>query len=182
MTSDNTTPLPERVALAYSKLSAVATDLNKASDELGTIITQIDTALKKLNLGVTVWITIAKRPAHPEDNDFWCETDQLGYAKLGGKWGIAIRSVGENISYSENSETGEWLFNDAPRTLRLQAIDNIEELLDGLAQVAIKTKEEIYGRLKDAQEVANAVTIASRGRVPLRGIPPPPKVGEGGVK
>lgn len=177
--STNTIPLPERVASSYSKLSAIAAELNDASDELGKTISQIDTALKKLNVGVVVWITIQARPADPNNGDFWHETDQLGYAKVNGKWGVAIRTVGEDVQDPDQCSDEEWLFNDAPRALRLQAIDKIPDLLDGLAQVAAKTKEEIRKRLKDAQEVADAVTKASGGRLPLRiGITPPPKVGE----
>lgn len=174
MAYDGTAPLPERVASAYSKLSAVASELNAASDEFGKTIDQIDSALKKLNLGVTVWIRIAKRPADPPNDDMWDESDLLGYAKIRGKWGIALQTTGEDISNPENCTSEMWLFNDAPRRLRLLAIDKIGELLDGLTQIAVKTKDEIRGRLKDAQDVADAVTKASGGRIPLRGIEPPP--------
>lgn len=179
MTYSGSTPLPERVSTAYAKLSAVAADLNDASDELGKTISQIDTALKKLNVGVIVWITIQARPADPNNGETWYEADHLGYAKVNGRWGVAIRTVGEDIQNPDHCSDEQWLFNDAPRALRLQAIDKIPDLLEGLAQVAAKTKEEIRKRLKDAQDVADAVTKASGGRLPLRGgITPPPKVGE----
>ena len=55
----------ERVSLAtqvqssYQQLSSAAADLNAISDELGKCITDLDTSLKKLNLGVTEWTLIS---------------------------------------------------------------------------------------------------------------------------
>ena len=178
MASNDSTPLPKRVASAFSKLSAVAVDLNAASDELGKTITQIDTALKKLSLGVIVWVTFASRGDDPDEGSGWQEADQIGYAKVNGQWGMTIRTIGENVAYPEQGTNEEWLFNDAPRALRLKAIDKIPEFLDALASMADQTTQQIRNKLKAAQDVADAVTIASGGRLPLRGgLTPPPRVG-----
>jgi hypothetical protein len=174
MPSNDTIPLPERASDSYSKLSLVSQELNSASDELGKAVTQIDAALKKLSLGVAVWVRLAERRADPGNNDFWDEFDEVGYSKVNGKWGIAIRTVGEDLQNPDHSSEERWLFNDAPRALRLLAIDKIADLLDALATKATKTKDDIRQRLGDAQAVADAVTKASGGRIPLRGIPPPP--------
>ncbi|MFZ1087073.1 MAG: hypothetical protein WAN35_19080 [Terracidiphilus sp.] len=158
---DEKAPLLERVASYYTQLSTVAADLNAVSDELGKSIAEIDLALKKLNLGITTWVTIYCGEGEPRLNDdtFWSQ--DLGYAKVAGKWGISLRTVaGEHYSTSPD-KIEEWQFNDAPRWLRLQAIDKIPDLLEKLSKDADKTTKAIRARLSETQAVAEAVKGAA---------------------
>jgi hypothetical protein len=168
--------LSERVQSAYMQLSAVASDLNAVSDELGKSIADLDLALKKLNLGVSVWVALGGWC--DEQNDYYHE--ELGYAKIGGKWGIALRTVSGNHSNPPEDEVEElWLFNDGPRNLRLSAIGKIPELLERLSTEAIETAKKIKGKLAEAQEVAEAVKSAANiNRVPFKSKPvlPPMKI------
>jgi hypothetical protein len=153
-------PLSERVQESYRQLYGVAADLNAISDELGKSIQELDAALKKLNLGVSVWVLIRGGNEAPEDPaEHWSE--ELGYAKVGGKWGIALRTISGNYAYPERDDVEAWLFNDAPRHLRLSAIGKIPELLDALSKEAAETSAKIMGKLAEAQEVAAAVKSAS---------------------
>src|SRR5271166_4568592 len=103
--------LTERVQSSYRELSAVAAALNTVSDELGKSITQLDSALKKLNLGVTVWVQLRGFDGDPNwDTSFWSE--DLGYAKIGGKWGISLRTVSGDIQDPDRAAVDEWLFNE----------------------------------------------------------------------
>ena len=103
--------------------------MNKVSDELGELIAKIDEALKKLNLGVSVWIKIVAYGADPGNDEFWEQTDKIGYAKVNGKWGISLRT--DQMDVRDGEERAEqWLFNDAPRLMRLSAIEKIPELLE----------------------------------------------------
>jgi len=180
MPSNESTPLPERVSSAYTKLSAVAKDLNSVSDELGELIARIDSALKKLNLGVSVWIKIAVRGADLLNDDPIEETDQIGYVKIRGKWGISLSTM--SLDVTDGSETFEqWPFNDAPRLMRLSAIDKIADLLEALTGKAAEMKDIVAGKLNDARSVAEAVTRTSGNRVLVRGAityPPTSKRGE----
>ena len=166
--SDEEIPLLERVAGYYSQLSTVAADLNAVSDELGKSIAEIDAALKKLNLGITTWVAIHGGDGSPYDDTFWSR--DIGYAKVSSKWGISLRTIDGQYSDIDRAETEEWLFNDAPRSLRLEAIDKIPELLEKLSKDAVKTTKEIRARLGEAQAVAEAVKSAAsrKVRVPLR--------------
>ena len=160
--SDEEIPLLERVASYYSQLSTVAADLNAVSDELGKSISEIDAALKKLNLGITTWVTIR------ESQEYYCDGSpfwrwSIGYAKVEGKWGISLSKVDGDLSNQDESNNEEWLFNDAPRSLRLEAIDKIPELLEKLSQEAVKTTKNIRARLGEAQAVAEAVKGAANG-------------------
>lgn len=154
------TPLPERVAAYYSKLSNVAADLNAISDALGKSITDIDESLKKLNLGISVWVEIYSGGDPYHDGSFW--NRDIGYAKVDGKWGISLRKVEGDYSHPDEESVEEWAFNEAPRSFRLEAIEKIPELLEKLTKEAVKTTKEIQAKLGDAQAVATAVKQAAR--------------------
>lgn len=148
------TALPERVFVSYQKLSVAASDINTASDELGEAVSELDAALKKLNLGVTAWTTI--RGTTNQAGDYWCD-DEIGFAKIGNKWGIALRKVSGN-QYDPESETEEaWLFNDAPRLLRIEGVEKLPDLLDKLIQETQKTAKHIKSNAAYAKELATAI-------------------------
>jgi len=151
--------LSERVQAAYLQLSAVASDLNFVSDELGKSVTELDSALKKLNLGVSVWKPMYSNDGLPEDT--WYTHEDIGYAKIDGKWGVSLRTVAGDHNYPDRDTIEEWLFNDAPRSLRLSAIGHIPELLDALTQRADETAKSVRGELTTAQAVAAAIKKAA---------------------
>jgi hypothetical protein len=148
--------LADRVQASYLQLSAVASDLNAISDELGKSVSEIDAALKKLNLGISVWVEIRSWT----DVDFDYYRESVGYAKVDGKWGIALGTVSGNHNYADQENVEQWLFNDGPRKLRLDAIEKLPEVLKNLSEEAVSTTEKIKARLADAKEVAAAVKSA----------------------
>jgi len=160
--SDEKTPLLERISSYYSQLSTVAADLNAVSDELGKSIAEIDAALKKLNLGITTWVTIQGDGVDPSRDNFSYWSRDIGYARVDGKWGISLRKVDGFYPEPDDEEIEEWRFNDAPRSLRLEAIDKIPELLEKLTKDAVKTTKDIRARLSEAQAVAEAVKSAAK--------------------
>ena len=144
--------LQERVSAAVEKLAASAAELNVVSDELGKPIPAIDTALQGLNLGVSAWVEFERR----SDPDYEFFSDRsIGYARVSGTWGIAIRTrSGTYDSY----ETEEWRFNDAPRSYRLEALDKLPELLEQLARVANDTASELKRKLVSTKQVATTIS------------------------
>lgn len=161
--------LAKRVQSSYQQLSITASDLNKVSDELGKSIADLDAALKKLNLGISAWSDI--RSSEDDDGSHWSE--QVGYAKVGGKWGIALRTVNGNYGWPDQDSEEAWLFNDAPRALRLSAIGKIPILLEELSKEAAKNAQNIKARLAEVQEVATAIKSVAeepkRAALPIRG-------------
>jgi hypothetical protein len=150
-------PLVSRVEASFRKLSAVASDLNFSSDELGKSISDLDAALKKLNLGIPAWVSFRGRS---DPNEGWYWSEDLGYAKVGGTWGIALRTVkGDGDPENESVET--WLFNDGPRSFRLSAIEVIPKLLEQLSAEADETAKRIRLKLAEVQEVAAVVKKAA---------------------
>lgn len=156
--------LAQNVESSFRKLSTVASELNFVSDELGKYVSELDAALKKLNLGIEVWVEI--RSEGPDDRgEFW--TENLGYAKIGGKWGIALQSKSGN-DFIDEATTEYWLFNDAPRPLRLASISKIAELLEKLSAEAKVMVDRIDSGLAQVKEVAEVVKKAAAE--PLRRI------------
>jgi hypothetical protein len=164
---------PERVQAAYRKLSASATNLNTASDELRIIISVLEDALKKLNLGISTWVKIA---GNEESNgDFWSRN--LGYARVGGKWGIALRELSGNQAYDDYEKDESWLFNDAPRWLRIEGVGKIPELLEKLTTQADDTTEKIRKKTAEAKELATAITTAvAESKPTYKFAPTPPSI------
>ncbi len=168
--------LAQRVADQYSTLLSVSRDLNNISDELGKYISELDSALKKLNLGVAVWVrvSIAQGPG-----ETWFEEEEIGYAKADGRWGICLRkTVGDENDDPTEYREERWPFNDAPRRFRIEAIDHIPELVEKLSIEATKTTKEIRERLEDVKAVADAVKNAVHQPVRIR---PRPKATETAV-
>jgi hypothetical protein len=144
------------VGAAFQRLSESAAALNTISDELAKPIALIETALKKLNLGVSTWVEFAGSV----DNvlgTFWDRS--VGYAKVGGKWGIAIRTCRGDFGDEPDGE--EWSFNDAPRAYRLEAVDKLPELLEQLVTEATETGEKLRAKIATTTQIANAIIAQS---------------------
>ncbi len=163
-----------RAQTSYQKLAAAASNLNTASDQLGKVVVDLDSALKRLNLGITSWVFFSGWQDDPD----WA-SDYIGYAKIGGKWGIAIRSLSSDFSSPDGCRTdGEWLFNDAPRDLRLMAIDKIPDLLEKLVEKVGEFTSNLNTKLKQSQELSTAISALARGTDKTAkgsdAVPPPP--------
>jgi hypothetical protein len=161
--------LLQRVQSSYQRLAAVASDLNTVSDELGTAINALDEALKRLNLGVTSWYRFAGDES--ESGAYWAH--YIGYDKVGAKWGIALRKVSSHHEAPPDFGTEEeWLFNDAPRQFRMDAVEHIPAMLDKLIDTAAEAVEKVKSRTGAVKEFAAALAPPPRARRPA--LPPEP--------
>ena len=165
MTDDLSNPIPTpdltKINASFQQLKAAATQLNVVSDVLGKSIAAIDLALRTLNLGIEHWVQMAGDDSDTDGN-YWSR--DLGYAKVDGKWGIALREAYGNRAYDSNHNE-EWLFNDAPRRLRIEAVDSLPDLLDGLTAAATETAGNIRDKIAHAQGVVEAITETRNPRV-----------------
>jgi hypothetical protein len=143
----------EKVETYFQALSSVASSLNKASDDLNNLVAILDEALKELNVGLTVWVTFRSRGEEPDEYD----DDQIGYCKVNGKWGLALRHVWGNLAMHHYGDEGPWLFNEAPREMRLQGLDKIPEVLEALGQKASDATKKIHEKTKEVRELAGAL-------------------------
>jgi hypothetical protein len=154
--------IPDNVSSSFQQLKAVAAELNAVSGELGKTITTLDAALQLLNLGISTWVRITGA-INEENGDFWAR--EIGYAKVGPRWGISLRTR-EGNARDHDEVIEKWLFSDAPRPLRIEAVDMLPALLEGLIKEATSTVEKIKGQIGYAQQVVAAIG----------GPPAPPKL------
>src|SRR5258708_9831703 len=107
----------------------------------------VEEALKKLKVGLTVWVVFENRGDEQDPEQYDC--DQIGYCKVNGKWGICLRHIWGHEGFDRHSEDGPWLFNDAPRELRLRSIDKIPDVIEALAKEASDTTKKIQEKTND---------------------------------
>ena len=145
----------ERIQGSYKQLSQAAISLNSASEELGKAVSILDAALKKLNLGISAWVHMCGNE-DPSNGDWWSRN--LGYTKVGDKWGIALKDCSGNYNWPEGDSEEIWLFNEGPRWMRTEAVGKIPDLLDALIKQAEDTTKKIKDKTAQAYELAVAMS------------------------
>jgi hypothetical protein len=155
--NDASSSLAESVKSSFLELTAAAETLNQVSDALGKAVSDIDETLRKLNLGITAWVRISySGPDYPDDSYY--SIAEIGYAKIASKWGVALKTRSGDERFPEEQEGVEvWLFNEAPRSLRLKAIEKIPDLLRKLSQEATEMAKALEAKVHDAQAVSLAI-------------------------
>jgi hypothetical protein len=150
--------LPSDVQSKFSALAAAAVDLNQVSDKLAKSVADIDSAIGKLNLGIRCWVSYSDI-TYPDGWTSWRK--YIGYAKLKGKWGIALASCTDHGG--EPADDWEsWPFNESPREMRLEAVEFIPKLLEELTKEAAKTSQKLRSKLDPAQELASLIDSAAQ--------------------
>jgi hypothetical protein len=143
----------ETVQKLYQSLSHAATDLNAASDELAKPIRVYEGALKKLNLGLSAWVDIS---SGDQDALWWDRS--VGYTKFKDGWAIALRTRKGDYRYPEGDSEELWPFIDAPRWMRIEAVNKLPDLLEALLKQAEETTKKIKAKIAQASEIAEAIS------------------------
>jgi hypothetical protein len=164
-----------KIQTNFKALSSVAGSLNTASDELTKAVSVLDEALKKLNIGLTVWVDSIGVDLVPPEYDM----QQIGYSKVNNKWGIALRRIWGDESTDQFHEEGPWLFSDAPREMRLYGVDKISALIEALSKEASTTTKKIQEKTQEVRELASAIEYLGKPPAPPAPVvtpqkPPPP--------
>jgi hypothetical protein len=141
---------------SFQNLAAAANALNVASDTFGDAIRTLDEALNKLNPGVAAWVTVSSSPSEDVPPD--THEVRLGYDKVSGKWGLSVCAVTMDGATGDEETDDSWLFNDAPRNLRLIAIDHVPNLIEALAKQAAHTATRVTEGANVARQLAVSVS------------------------
>jgi uncharacterized small protein (DUF1192 family) len=144
-----------KIQTDFKALSKIASELNTASDHLTKTVALLDEALKRLNVGLTVWVIF--RSLGDDDQPNLYDLDQIGYCKVNGTWGLALRHIWGDEFQDWQKEDGPWLFNDASRELRLLSVDKIPEVIAELTKEALKTTERVQKKTEEVLELAEAI-------------------------
>jgi hypothetical protein len=160
--------MPEKPLVPFDRLTSIANNLNKATDELTRVVGVLDDALQRLNVGIPVWVTVVKWSSESESSAY--ESENVGYAKINGFWCIGInRAVGDEDSPEPDDVRDIWPFNDAPRELRLRAVEKLPELLDQLAKSAEQTAEVVNKKVAETKAFAAAIGLLPIAESGVRG-------------
>lgn len=151
-----TLSISDRLSAVYKKLAASADVLAEASDEFGRPIRQAEAVLQQLNIGLDTWVKIGG--GEDDDGNYWRR--EIGYIKFWDGWKLAIRKTSGNHG-SDDHSADFWSFNDAPRSLRIEAFDKLPELLEELIDNANKTAKKLKEKTLEAQAVTNILKQAA---------------------
>jgi hypothetical protein len=149
-------PISESVSQSFKELAASTAQLNTASDELTRSIGPIDTALKMLGVRVTVWHQYAG--TQDSSGHYWRR--RIGYALIRGTWGLALSTVSGSQPHAEDHYE-EWLYNDAPHAMRVEALDHVPALFETLAKQVTKAATELKKKTDLARQLAATITVAA---------------------
>jgi hypothetical protein len=154
--SSNADARSAKLKTSFQKLTAASTKLNLVSGAFGEAVRALDDALSKLNPGIEAWVTTARLS---EDDTPWeADIHQLGFTRLRLGWGLAISRYHYDENLEERTNYQSWDFNDAPRELRIEAINHIPLLVDELAKEAEKAANRVAEGATLAQELAKIIT------------------------
>lgn len=143
----------DRVKKSIEQFPAAASSLNSATSQLGQSIGQLDATLKKFSIGIPTWVSFNGSP----DTEPGYYHEDLGYAKIAGRWGIAVRTVLGDVRSDEGDRVEQWLFPDAPRFLAVQAIEKIPELLEALLKNAGDLSKKIAEKAEEVDLLAEGI-------------------------
>ncbi|ADW70943.1 hypothetical protein [Granulicella tundricola] len=158
MALKSTNSMTARVEGSFKQLSSAAQTLHSATDDLSKVIRQLDVSLKKLGLGFPAWVQVSG-----EADEVQYLSHDLGYAKVDGKWGLALREVTGNHLDTDDDAEEIWGFNDAPRALRVDAVGKIPDLLEKLLAQTEETTKKLQAKIAQAAELASVFSDLTGG-------------------
>jgi hypothetical protein len=141
------------VSALLKQLSSASQILSEASNKLTEQIKEIEVSLASYNLGVIAWVEL-RRTREEIDPSVQCvyRVDSLGYSKKHGKWGLYVSSSIEEVEHYE-----WWLLRDAPRELRIHAVDAIPKLLEAMVVKAKELTTEVNSKTDRAKALAHSL-------------------------
>ena len=141
------------VSTLLKQLSSAAQTLSDASNKLTEQIKEIESSLASYNLGVVAWVELRRTseeiaPTVP----YVYRVDRLGYSKKHGKWALYVSSEIEEVEHYES-----WLLRDAPRELRILAVDAIPKLLAEMVSKANELTAQVASKADRAKALAHSL-------------------------
>ena len=137
---------------SLQELAGSADNLNALSDQLNNQVTDVESALNKMGIGLAANVnTETWSDESGEEYDVW----RICYEKYSGKWGFTIEHLWGHESFPDDrSET--WAFRDAPREHRLKAVEKIPDLMEALLKKSKEFASDISATMSFAQGLATA--------------------------
>lgn len=138
-----------------SQISAASESLNAAAEAASDTLSSVEKRLLESEPGVTVWhgalveeeTTFADEEGANEQNALRRVT--LGFAKVKGKWGIAVREEllgkkkARDTEYSEPLSSEISLLRKSDRDLRILALPQLTGLLEAILEALTERAERL---------------------------------------
>ena len=144
----------ERVAVAFSKLTESAANINKISNQLAKQVAELEGCLKRIDVRVACWTTLDKQE---EQYESW--STSVGYARLKGEWRIAIETRHAR-DWTDQDDLEQWAFADAPRHLQAKAIEKLADLVEAMVSATNAAADRLEKKLAPAETLVTAVKAA----------------------
>jgi hypothetical protein len=164
-------PPTERIAASFTQLSTCTQECNAAAADLAEAISKLDNALFTIKPVTAAWHDIARHD-EPQTGNYWSR--EIGWAKVGDKWGIALKRTWGN-EYSDNHEEEAWPFKDAPRWMAVESVGKLPDLFEELLKRTRETTEKLKARTVQANELAAALGQLLPTEKPTQNSAPPNK-------
>jgi hypothetical protein len=122
---------------SLSRLQELSQQLNESSDLLGKSVEELEAQFAEMRLGIEVWTDApisTKQTVDEKNGIVFVEDFYFGYAKKpDGKWGLCINKIltGPDVETRQS-------FQQAPRGLRLKAIEQLPSLIKQFEKEALK--------------------------------------------
>lgn len=153
-----------KVETSLKQLSSFSKSLNDASDELSRHIGTLESALNSYNLGIWAWVAEPilseaelSEPDEKKQQYMMTFEHRLGYGKHKGKWGLLVSS-----GYDWDDDPRVIPLREAPREVRVKAVDKIPDLLEALAKEVTALTKEASKKAAEAKELAATLTKKPR--------------------
>lgn len=104
----------------------------------------IEDKLNNLKVGLEVWV---KFKSKNEKVDSDSNSLELGFLRVERAWGIYIR---EKV---EGHKPTVWHFKSAPRSIRISAIDSLQDLIDSIYKKASKTLKKLEEKTLEVRSI-----------------------------
>jgi hypothetical protein len=145
------------VASDLKALTTASKTLNELTDKLTEQVAQIESVVNTLNLGLRVSVIVS---SYGDDNEPWINyKKRLSYSKNDGKWGFEVEEFEDDDNDPGRYRNhASWAFKDAPRSLRLEVVHKIPELIKAMVQECERVADEINEKLDDAIAIAASLS------------------------
>jgi hypothetical protein len=154
-------------AQLLKQLSSASEGLNNVSDIFNGEIKVIEEALASYNLGVHAWVEacILNEEYYGKDGVPLGVQERkimVGYEKWNGKWCLMASSHTRDDEYPGDLQ--QWILRDAPRDVRLKAIEGIPKLLEKLIEEAKELTAEITKKTTEARMLGISIKPKAKGQ------------------
>src|SRR5262249_20062354 len=130
------------------------------SDDLTKHVSFIEEVINKLNLGIKAHVVATQSSNFDESETHYV---RLAYGKFGRKWGLIIEEFTDQQNWPDYVDFETWPFHEAPRELRIIAVDKIPDLLEALVKQSTDITSKLVKKVGFAKELAARVVPSPQG-------------------